>query len=136
MKKLLFPVLAAALMTGCAGLPIPTDKATFQSVADKVQGIRDFEADGLIQAADLRAAHARLLASQAPFVYTVAEFGFPIQRAVRMDAQGRVTWQRDVMRSLVRPCLNGVCKKHHWWQHETKARCRAWSENLQSGSAP
>lgn len=46
MKKLLFPVLAAALMTGCAGLPIPTDKATFQSVADKVQGIRDFEAEG------------------------------------------------------------------------------------------
>jgi len=46
MKKLLFPVLAAALMTGCAGLPIPTDTATFQSVADKVQGIRDFEAEG------------------------------------------------------------------------------------------
>ena len=46
MKKLLFPVLAAALMTGCAGLPIPTDKATFQSVADKVQGVRDFEAEG------------------------------------------------------------------------------------------
>ncbi len=45
----------------------------------------------LIQAADLRAAHDRLLASKAPFVYTVAEFGFPIQRAVRMDAQGRVT---------------------------------------------
>jgi hypothetical protein len=39
-------VAAAALMTGCAGLPIPTDKATFQSVADKVQGIRDFEAEG------------------------------------------------------------------------------------------
>jgi hypothetical protein len=33
-------------MTGCAGLPIPTDKATFQSVANKEQGIRDFEADG------------------------------------------------------------------------------------------
>ncbi|MDR5013046.1 pseudaminic acid cytidylyltransferase [Aeromonas veronii] len=45
----------------------------------------------LILAADLRAAHDRLLASKAPFVYTVAEFGFPIQRAVRMDEQGRVT---------------------------------------------
>ncbi|MFQ2707987.1 pseudaminic acid cytidylyltransferase [Aeromonas caviae] len=45
----------------------------------------------LIQAADLRAAHDRLLASKAPFVYTVAEFSFPIQRAVRMDEQGRVT---------------------------------------------
>lgn len=45
----------------------------------------------LIQAADLRAARDRLLASKAPFVYTVAEFGFPIQRAVRMDEQGRVT---------------------------------------------
>ena len=39
--------------------------------------------------ADLSAAHDRLLASQAPFVYTVAEFGFPIQRAVRMDAAGQ-----------------------------------------------
>ncbi|MCX7134342.1 pseudaminic acid cytidylyltransferase [Aeromonas sp.] len=45
----------------------------------------------LIQASDLSTAHDRLLASQAPFVYTVAEFGFPIQRAVRMDAQGRVS---------------------------------------------
>lgn len=45
----------------------------------------------LIQADDLKAAHLRLLASQAPFVYAVTEFGFPIQRAVRMDEQGRVT---------------------------------------------
>ena len=45
----------------------------------------------LIQADDLKAAHQRLIASNAPFVYTVAEFGFPIQRAVRMDEQGRVT---------------------------------------------
>lgn len=45
----------------------------------------------LIQADDLKAAHDRLLSSKAPFVYTVAEFGFPIQRAVRMDEQGRVT---------------------------------------------
>lgn len=45
----------------------------------------------LIQADDLKAAYRRLIASQAPFVYTVAEFGFPIQRAVRMDEQGRVT---------------------------------------------
>ncbi|HIC8839723.1 pseudaminic acid cytidylyltransferase [Aeromonas veronii] len=45
----------------------------------------------LIQADDLKAAHQRLSASNAPFVYTVAEFGFPIQRAVRMDEQGRVT---------------------------------------------
>ena len=45
----------------------------------------------LIQADDLKAAYQRLIASQAPFVYTVAEFGFPIQRAVRMDEQGRVT---------------------------------------------
>ncbi|MCE9925864.1 pseudaminic acid cytidylyltransferase [Aeromonas media] len=45
----------------------------------------------LIQADDLKGAYQRLIASQAPFVYTVAEFGFPIQRAVRMDKQGRVT---------------------------------------------
>ncbi|MBS4694433.1 pseudaminic acid cytidylyltransferase [Aeromonas allosaccharophila] len=45
----------------------------------------------IIQADDLKAAYQRLIASQAPFVYTVAEFGFPIQRAVRMDEQGRVT---------------------------------------------
>ncbi len=45
----------------------------------------------LIQADDLKAAHQRLIASNAPFVYTVAEFGFPIQRAVRMGEQGRVT---------------------------------------------
>lgn len=45
----------------------------------------------LILAGDLSAAYQRLLTSQAPFVYTVAEFGFPIQRAVRMDEQGRVT---------------------------------------------
>lgn len=45
----------------------------------------------LIQANDLKAAYQRLTASKAPFVYTVAEFGFPIQRAVRMDEQGRVT---------------------------------------------
>lgn len=45
----------------------------------------------LIQADDLQAAYQQLIASQAPFVYTVAEFGFPIQRAVRMDEQGRVT---------------------------------------------
>ncbi|MNP11489.1 CMP-N,N'-diacetyllegionaminic acid synthase [compost metagenome] len=45
----------------------------------------------LIQADDLKAAYQRLIASKAPFVYTVAEFGFPIQRAVRMDEQGRVT---------------------------------------------
>lgn len=44
----------------------------------------------LIQADDLKGAYQRLIASQAPFVYTVAEFGFPIQRAVRMDEQGRV----------------------------------------------
>ncbi len=46
MKKLLFPVLAAALMTGCAGFPVPTDPAAFRAVADKVQGIGNFEADG------------------------------------------------------------------------------------------
>ncbi|WP_368152514.1 pseudaminic acid cytidylyltransferase [Aeromonas sp. R2-4] len=45
----------------------------------------------LIQANDLKAAYQRLTANKAPFVYTVAEFGFPIQRAVRMDEQGRVT---------------------------------------------
>lgn len=45
----------------------------------------------LIQADDLKAAYQQLIASKAPFVYTVAEFGFPIQRAVRMDEQGRVT---------------------------------------------
>ncbi|PKQ74967.1 pseudaminic acid cytidylyltransferase [Aeromonas sobria] len=45
----------------------------------------------LIQADDLKAAYQRLIASLTPFVYTVAEFGFPIQRAVRMDEQGRVT---------------------------------------------
>ncbi|MGL4508409.1 MAG: pseudaminic acid cytidylyltransferase [Aeromonas sobria] len=45
----------------------------------------------LIQADDLKTAYQRLIASLAPFVYTVAEFGFPIQRAVRMDEQGRVT---------------------------------------------
>lgn len=45
----------------------------------------------LIQADDLKSAHQYLLASQAPFVYTVAEFGFPIQRAVRMDERGCVT---------------------------------------------
>lgn len=45
----------------------------------------------LIQADDLKAAYQRLIASKAPFVYTVAEFGFPIQRAVWMDEQGRVT---------------------------------------------
>jgi len=45
----------------------------------------------LIQADDLKAAYQRLITSKAPFVYTVAEFGFPIQRAVRMDEQGRVT---------------------------------------------
>ncbi|WOE83312.1 pseudaminic acid cytidylyltransferase [Aeromonas veronii] len=45
----------------------------------------------LIQADDLKTAHDRLLASTAPFIYTVAEFSFPIQRAVRMDEQGRVT---------------------------------------------
>lgn len=45
----------------------------------------------LIQASDLNNAYQRLLASQAPFIYTVAEFGFPIQRAVRMDEQGRVS---------------------------------------------
>ncbi|MFQ2825026.1 pseudaminic acid cytidylyltransferase [Aeromonas allosaccharophila] len=45
----------------------------------------------LIQAEDLKASYRRLIASQAPFVYTVAEFGFPIQRAVRMNEQGRVT---------------------------------------------
>ena len=45
----------------------------------------------LIQADDLKAAYQRLIASQAPFVYTVAEFGFPIQRAVRMDERDRVT---------------------------------------------
>lgn len=45
----------------------------------------------LIQADDLKGAYQRLIISKAPFVYTVAEFGFPIQRAVRMDEQGRVT---------------------------------------------
>ncbi len=45
----------------------------------------------LIQAYNLKAAYQQLIASKAPFVYTVAEFGFPIQRAVRMDEQGRVT---------------------------------------------
>ena len=45
----------------------------------------------LIQADDLEATHRRLLASQAPFIYTVAEFGFPIQRAVRMNERGCVT---------------------------------------------
>jgi len=45
----------------------------------------------LIQAADLQAAHRRLLASGAAYVYAVAEFGFPIQRAVRMNAEGLVT---------------------------------------------
>ncbi|WFO50120.1 pseudaminic acid cytidylyltransferase [Aeromonas veronii] len=45
----------------------------------------------LIQADYLKAANQQLISSKAPFVYTVAEFGFPIQRAVRMDEQGRVT---------------------------------------------
>lgn len=45
----------------------------------------------LIQETDLSCTHQRLLNSQAPFVYTVAEFGFPIQRAVRMNEQGQVT---------------------------------------------
>ena len=45
----------------------------------------------LISADDIRAAYQQLNSSNADFVYSVTEFPFPIQRAVRMDEQGLVT---------------------------------------------
>lgn len=45
----------------------------------------------LIEAADLSAAYQKLTEGDVPFVYSVAEFAFPIQRAVRMDERGHVT---------------------------------------------
>lgn len=44
----------------------------------------------LIRASDLAAAFARLQASPADFAFSAAAFGFPIQRALRLQADGSV----------------------------------------------
>jgi hypothetical protein len=46
MKKQFAASALIVLLSGCAGLPIRTDKAALQSLADKMQGIHDFEAEG------------------------------------------------------------------------------------------
>lgn len=83
MKKTIAATLVAALLTACA-IPVPVPSDTFRNLADKVQGIGDFEATGGgIKAQWLQAAQRVLVAREPERRYTHAGIEF-------RDANGRM----------------------------------------------